>query len=1200
MAASSLGRLTLDLLVQTADFTGPLSRAERQARDSSRNMASDFDVATFAVKALGAAAAGLSVAGMAAFASQTIDTGNEIKKFAQLSNTSIRDFQYYAKGVETVGISMESFADKMKDMQDRIGDFQQSGGGPLADFFENIAPLVGVTIQQFQKLSGPQAMQLYYDSLQKVGVSQNDLKFYMEAIISDSSLLIPLLENGGEGFRKWGEAAEKANAILSDEMIENLALAKENLQLMDLQWQGLEARLINNVVPVVQAVANNMDDIKVVAIALAAAIGAKLVVQGAILAGTFTMAAIRGAAMELALIALQRQAMGASTSMAILRGAMGFLGGPAGLAMLAVQGVAAGAAFYYMKKSSDDLDPSLATQGKSVAELRAEYEKLDATQQRVLVRKATDQLEDANQLYREQRNELLGLVDAITRVSDVSDADKAVASELFEQYRKNQISANQLATAINNLSTVSDSAKSSIDKKSESVSKEAGAVKDAQSILDVYTGKVALNTKANQENAKSLTEQEKAIISLNQKQREALKSIQGEMERENYIQASMRAGFTRNHAEYYADYREKANVPFSTALSGAEVKILEQGFKLKEQTKDREESEKKIEEAKKRQLEMQKKQSVLTASTNVETRNMLKVYQAFMNTGALTDQQARYFTAEVGRENDYKSKSLFGGHADHNNGARNLGMISWQKDRATKLTSFLKSKGLIDDAGNIKQTQEALDAQANFLVNEVFSNRSYSKSKNALMGNAGYSELLKTVGKNFIGWDFEGNKINAKPHHAKRDGYFNQLNTLLGDGENSGISSTILSVSKLDDELANVAERLKNDKQALIEYYDEWAKLSNDNEKQIKDINDKFADDPGTRNRLLKLQAEAYQKDVENYIKSQDEKADAQRRVAWDILEAQYTVLNNSKLIDQQIKSLSSGAEDILAQASMTPNDYAKWSLANNRSNAQLSLNNQRVEVEQGIMTSDTFSDDDSRYEALLQSYQEYLTQKNALDVQYDQQLKDLQTTQYENQLGIWSNFLSQAQTTFSQMTQAVKDADGEQSASFKSMFLAQQMFSIGSALVASHLAAVQVAADATIPFFGAKVAASKAMLAMGYANVALIGAQTIAGMAHDGIDNIPREGTWLLDGGERVLNPEQNKDLTRYLDSNNTKGGQPIVNVTTLPGTTADVGRNSDGSLDIQIRQIAEQVVMGQLRDPNSGISKSMAQNTNAGRRRN
>ncbi|WEI17151.1 hypothetical protein PY247_11325 [Acinetobacter proteolyticus] len=207
-----------------------------------------------------------------------------------------------------------------------------------------------MTIQQFQKLSGPQALQLYYDSLQKANATQKDMTFYMEGIISDSTLLIPLLQNGGEGFRKWGEAAEKANAILSDEMIESLAIAKENLQLMDLQWQGLEARLVNSVIPVVEVVANNMDDIKVVAVALAAAIGTKLVIQGAVLAGTFTMAAIRGAAMELTLIGMQRQALGTASSMAILRGVMGFLGGPLGLAVLAAQGVAAGAAFYYMKK----------------------------------------------------------------------------------------------------------------------------------------------------------------------------------------------------------------------------------------------------------------------------------------------------------------------------------------------------------------------------------------------------------------------------------------------------------------------------------------------------------------------------------------------------------------------------------------------------------------------------------------------------------------------------------------------------------------------------------------------------------------------------------------------------------------------------------------------------------------------------------
>ncbi|USZ54273.1 hypothetical protein NHU89_05170 [Acinetobacter baumannii] len=168
MATTSLGRLTLDLMVQTASFTEPLSQAERKAKSASKGIADSFDVAAIAISALGGAIAGLSIAELVNYSDRVIQAGNDIQKFSKLANSSVRDFQYYAKGAETAGISMESFADKMKDMQDRIGDFQQTGGGPLADFFENIAPKVGVTIQQFQKLSGPDALQII---LQLIGKS---------------------------------------------------------------------------------------------------------------------------------------------------------------------------------------------------------------------------------------------------------------------------------------------------------------------------------------------------------------------------------------------------------------------------------------------------------------------------------------------------------------------------------------------------------------------------------------------------------------------------------------------------------------------------------------------------------------------------------------------------------------------------------------------------------------------------------------------------------------------------------------------------------------------------------------------------------------------------------------------------------------------------------------------------------------------
>lgn len=53
-----------------------------------------------------------------------------------------------------------------------------------------------------------------------------------------------------------------------------------------------------------------------------------------------------------------------------------------------------------------------------------------------------------------------------------------------------------------------------------------------------------------------------------------------------------------------------------------------------------------------------------------------------------------------------------------------------------------------------------------------------------------------------------------------------------------------------------------------------------------------------------------------------------------------------------------------------------------------------------------------------------------------------------------------------------------------------------------------------------------------------------LAGQAHAGLDMVPREGTYLLDRGEAVLQPEANQDLRRMADDYNGRGGMTMVNV--------------------------------------------------------
>ena len=81
----------------------------------------------------------------------------------------------------------------------------------------------------------------------------------------------------------------------------------------------------------------------------------------------------------------------------------------------------------------------------------------------------------------------------------------------------------------------------------------------------------------------------------------------------------------------------------------------------------------------------------------------------------------------------------------------------------------------------------------------------------------------------------------------------------------------------------------------------------------------------------------------------------------------------------------------------------------------------------------------------------------------------------------------------------------------------------------------------------------------MGYASVGLIAAQTIQGMAHDGIDNIPKEGTWLLDKGERVVDSRTNADLKNYLANGGVSGGDVNITVNVADSGVTTQSNQSD-----------------------------------------
>ncbi|MDF0734175.1 phage tail tape measure protein [Pseudomonas entomophila] len=81
-----------------------------------------------------------------------------------------------------------------------------------------------------------------------------------------------------------------------------------------------------------------------------------------------------------------------------------------------------------------------------------------------------------------------------------------------------------------------------------------------------------------------------------------------------------------------------------------------------------------------------------------------------------------------------------------------------------------------------------------------------------------------------------------------------------------------------------------------------------------------------------------------------------------------------------------------------------------------------------------------------------------------------------------------------------------------------------GTAMAAAYAPA---AAMASLASFGANAAPAAAAIS---STTALASSLSLVGMAHDGIDSVPREGTWLLQKGERVTTANTSAKLDRTL----------------------------------------------------------------------
>lgn len=224
------------------------------------------------------------------------------------------------------------------------------------------------------------------------------------------------------------------------------------------------------------------------------------------------------------------------------------------------------------------------------------------------------------------------------------------------------------------------------------------------------------------------------------------------------------------------------------------------------------------------------------------------------------------------------------------------------------------------------------------------------------------------------------------------------------------------------------------------------------------------------------------------------------------------------------------------------------------------------------------------------------------------------------------SQTLSEAVATMAEgMLRSVVSALGEMAAQWLAYKLVQLLVGkttqasaiipmVANAQAMSLTAGINAfASTAAIPIVGpalAPAAATAAIAATSPMVAAVAGAATsgLAGMAHSGIDNIPKEGTWLLDKGERVVDSRTNADLKGYLsDRNSGSGPSNVVNIGVIihnnasdkvnVSTESSQDDEGDPQLEVYIDHI-EDALAARVGSGRGSLNTSISQSFNVSRK--
>lgn len=236
-----------------ADLNSEVERSDSRFKSFRSNLSKG--VVTFGKWAAAASAAGaaLAVGALTRFTTSQADLARQTLASADAFGVSAVELQKWQYAANEVGISGEKTSDIMKDVAEKIGDAFLNGGGEAREVIRGL----GLDLERLAGMRPDEqilAIAKELDGMPKAGQIQ-----VLEAMASDASLLLPLLDDNAKKLRELSNEAESRGAIFSEDELKQLAEVNTQFRKITARISGFAKEIVIKAAPAFEKLAKAID-----------------------------------------------------------------------------------------------------------------------------------------------------------------------------------------------------------------------------------------------------------------------------------------------------------------------------------------------------------------------------------------------------------------------------------------------------------------------------------------------------------------------------------------------------------------------------------------------------------------------------------------------------------------------------------------------------------------------------------------------------------------------------------------------------------------------------------------------------------------------------------------------------------------------------------------------------------------------------